>query len=163
VNVSGVQLRGGELAKTVVDAIEESQVDPASVELEVTEGAMLLDEEDASRCLESLKALGVRVALDDFGTGYSSLSHVKRFPVDSLKIDRSFVRDVATDPEAQAITTAIIAMAHRLGLKVVGEGVETELQDRFLREHGCDELQGYRYGRPMTAGDMALRLGRQVR
>ena len=132
------------------------------LELEVTEGAMLLDEDEASRCLDELKQLGLRVALDDFGTGYSSLSYVKRFPVDSLKIDRSFVRDLATDPEAQAIVTAIIAMAHRLGLEVVGEGVESEAQEAFLREHGCDELQGYRFGKPMPAAEMTRLLAQRM-
>jgi diguanylate cyclase (GGDEF)-like protein len=154
VNVSGVQLRGGALAKTVVEAMREFDLPAGCLELEVTEGAMLLDEDEASRCLEDLKRLGVRVALDDFGTGYSSLSYVKRFPVDSLKIDRSFVRDLATDSEAQAIVTAIIAMAHRLGLEVVGEGVESGAQEAFLCQHGCDELQGYRFGKPMTAAAM---------
>ncbi len=116
---------------------------------------MLADEDEASRSLSELKQPGVRVSLDDFGTGYSSLSHVKRFPVDLLKIDRSFVREIETDPEAQAIATAIIAMAHQLGLEVVAEGVETEGQERFLRDHGCDALQGYRYGRPVSAGETA--------
>ena len=154
VNVSGVQLRGGALVKTVLEAMREFDLAAHCLELEVTEGAMLLDEDEASRCLDELKQLGVRVALDDFGTGYSSLSYVKRFPVDSLKIDRSFVRDVATNAEAQAITTAIIAMAHRLGLEVVGEGVESEAQETFLRENGCDALQGFRFGKPMTAAEM---------
>ena len=158
INVSGLQLRRGALPKTVLESLRESFLEPECLEVEVTEGAMLEDEDEASRCLEELKRLGLRVALDDFGTGYSSLSYVKRFPVDSLKTDRSFVRDVAHDPDAQAIVTAIIAMAHQLGLEVVGEGVETEAQERFLREHGCDELQGYRYGQPVPAAEIARML-----
>ena len=155
INVSGPQIRRGLFVETALAALREHDVDPSRVELEVTEGAMLVDEDEASRCLSELKRIGVRVALDDFGTGYSSLSYVKRFPVDSLKVDRSFVSELETDPEAQVIVSAIIAMAHQLGLKVVGEGVETDAQERFLLEHGCDELQGYRYGRPASAGDIA--------
>jgi EAL domain-containing protein (putative c-di-GMP-specific phosphodiesterase class I) len=105
----------------------------------------------AARCLAELKGMGVRIALDDFGTGYSSLSYVKRFPVDSLKIDRSFVGGLETDPEAQAICTAIIAMAHQLDLRVVAEGVETDAQERFLEDRDCDELQAGRFSRPVDA------------
>lgn len=116
---------------------------------------MMVDEVDARRCIDELKRLGVSVSLDDFGTGYSSLSYVKRFPVDSLKIDRSFVAEIDSDPEAQAIALAIIAMGQRLDLKVVGEGVETEAQERFLSDRGCSELQGFRFGRPLPAEAIA--------
>jgi diguanylate cyclase (GGDEF)-like protein len=151
VNVSSVQFRKGSLSTTVLEALRESGVDPRSLELEITENAMMTDEEEASRCLSELKQLGVRIALDDFGTGYSSLSYVKRFPVDSLKIDRSFVGDLENDPEAQAIPMAIIAMAHQLQLRVVAEGVETSAQEHFLETRGCDELQGYLFSRPVDA------------
>jgi len=151
VNVSSVQFRTGALARTVSDTLRKVDLSPQCLELEITENAMMLDEEEASRCLADLKSLGVRIALDDFGTGYSSLSYVKRFPVDALKIDRSFVAGLESDPEAQAISTAIIAMAHQLGLSVVAEGVETVAQERFLEDRGCDELQGFRFSRPVDA------------
>ena len=105
-------------------------------------------EEQASRALHELKSHGVRIALDDFGTGYSSLSYVKRFPVDSIKIDRSFVHELVGDPDARTMVTAIVAMAHELDLTVVAEGVETEAQEQFLRGLRCDELQGFRFARP---------------
>jgi len=111
------------------------------------------DEEEAARNLRELKQLGLNIALDDFGTGYSSLSYAQRYPVDSLKIDRSFVSGVSSDPEAQAITTAIVAMAHGLGLRVVAEGVETPEQEEFLVRLGCDELQGYLFSRPVSASE----------
>ncbi len=155
VNVSVAQLRRGTLTSLVSHALREHPMPPAALELELTEGAMMIDVEDASQCLNALKELGVSIALDDFGTGYSSLSFVKQFPVDRLKIDRSFVKDVEADREAQAITTAILAMARQLGLAVVAEGVETEAQERFLQSHGCEEIQGFLVGRPMPAAAFA--------
>jgi diguanylate cyclase (GGDEF)-like protein len=151
INVSGAQLRRSRIVDSVLEATHKFEIDPACLELEVTEGAMMLDEDEAGRCLAELKRIGLHLALDDFGTGFSSLSYVKRFPVDALKIDRTFVSEIDSDPEARAIATAIIAMAHQLGLRVVGEGVETVIQEQILRAHGCDELQGYRYGRPLPA------------
>ena len=138
VNLSGVQLRHRGLCDYVEVTLAETGMDPRDLELEITESAMMEDEEQAARSLVELKQLGLDVALDDFGTGYSSLSYVQRYPVDSLKIDRSFVKGVSSDPEAQAITTAIVAMAHGLGLRVVAEGVETEGQEKFLVGLGCD-------------------------
>jgi diguanylate cyclase (GGDEF)-like protein len=148
INVSGAQLRDPSLAPTLAAALREFGIPSKSLELEITENAMMEDEEQAGRALQELKSHGVRIALDDFGTGYSSLSYVKRFPVDSIKIDRSFVHELADDPDARAIITAIIAMAHELDLTVVAEGVETEAQERFLRDLHCDELQGFRFARP---------------
>jgi diguanylate cyclase (GGDEF)-like protein len=148
INVSGAQLRDPSLAPTLAGALREFGVPSKSLELEITENAMMEDEEQASRALAELKSHGVRIALDDFGTGYSSLSYVKRFPVDSIKIDRSFVHELADDPDARAIITAIVAMAHELDLTVVAEGVETEAQEQFLRGLRCDELQGFRFARP---------------
>jgi diguanylate cyclase (GGDEF)-like protein len=152
VNVSGVEFCFGDIVETV---LREERIDPRSLVIEVTESAMMLDEEETSRALEQLSRLGVTIALDDFGTGYSSLSYVKRFPVNLLKIDRSFVQEIEEEPEAQAIATAIIAMAHQLDLVVVAEGVETAAQREFLVRHGCDELQGYLFGRPVVAKEIA--------
>jgi EAL domain-containing protein (putative c-di-GMP-specific phosphodiesterase class I) len=103
--------------------------------------------------LFELKKLGIRISLDDFGTGHSSLSYLKRFPIDTLKIDQSFVHDITTDPDTAAIVTAIIAMAHSLRLKVIAEGVEYPAQANFLREHGCDQLQGFLMTPPVAAVD----------
>ncbi|MBW2242878.1 MAG: EAL domain-containing protein [Deltaproteobacteria bacterium] len=153
VNVSGVQLRRGRLVDTLERTLRTTGMDPCCLEVEITESAMMVDEDEASRCLAALHEMGIRIALDDFGTGYSSLSYVKRFPVDSLKIDRSFV-GVEGDSEGRAISTAIIAMGHQLGLKIVAEGVETDVQRAFLRDQRCDELQGYLISRPLGVKDI---------
>jgi diguanylate cyclase (GGDEF)-like protein len=163
VNVSSVQLAEGDLHRLLEAELCQRQLPAKTLELEITEGAMMQDEEEASRVLGQLSALGVRIALDDFGTGYSSLSYVKRFPVDSIKIDRSFVSEAVEDPEARAITTAIVAMARGLQLRVVAEGVETQAQARFLRGLGCDELQGFLLGRPVAPAAIADRLAHAVR
>ena len=113
----------------------------------------MVNTEEAVRTLEYLSGLGVSLSIDDFGTGYSSLSYLKRFPLDSLKIDRSFIRDVTTDGDDATITRAVISMAHSLGLKVIAEGVETEHQLAFLTEYGCDQIQGYFFSRPLPADD----------
>ncbi len=149
-----------QILRTVVDALEKSQLAPQSLELEITENAMMLDENEALACLLQLKQIGVRVALDDFGTGYSSLSYVRRFPVDSLKIDRSFVAGLEREPDACAIASTIVAMAHQLGLNVVAEGVETEAQKECLQAYGCDELQGYLFAKPMSASRLTDFLAR---
>jgi len=112
----------------------------------------------AIKLLDDIQSRGVRLAIDDFGTGYSSMSVMKQFPIDTLKIDRSFVRDLATNPEDRAIATAIISMGKALGLTVVAEGVETNDQDTFLREHSCDELQGFLFSKPVTPEDITLLL-----
>jgi diguanylate cyclase (GGDEF)-like protein len=162
VNVSSVQLRDPDLPRALRDILDRFRIAPKNIELEMTENAVMDDELEATRALAELKALGVRIALDDYGTGYSSLSYVKRFPVDSVKIDRSFVGEVSEHAEARAITTAIIAMAHQLDLNVVAEGVETEAQERFLVQHGCNELQGFRFSRPVAPEEIGRLLATQA-
>ena len=148
VNLSARQLRQGEIVETVVAALAKTGLPAAQLELELTE-SMLMDGETHANTLRRLSELGVQLAIDDFGTAYSSLSYLKRFNVDSLKIDRSFVRDTPDDPEDCAITTAVIALGRSLNLRVVAEGVETEAQMEFLRQRGCDEMQGYLLSRPL--------------
>ena len=125
------------------------------LELEVTESTIMHNAERAVKVLTAIKALGVRLAIDDFGTGYSSLAHLKRFPIDTLKVDRSFIREVPTDAEDRAIAEAIIAMGKTLSLTVVAEGVETPEQQAFLRERACDEMQGYYFSTPVAPEEFA--------
>jgi EAL domain-containing protein (putative c-di-GMP-specific phosphodiesterase class I) len=127
---------------------------PDYLEIELTESSLIENEEEAIRALQHLKAMRVRVSLDDFGTGYSSLWYLKRYPLDAIKIDRSFVKDVTTAADSRAIATAIIAMAHSLELSVTAEGVETELELGFLREQGCDEMQGFLFSPPVPSNDI---------
>ena len=141
------------VAELLAGVLQETGAEPRHVELEITESAIMRYEDLSIRTLGEIKQIGVRLALDDFGTGYSSLSYLKRFPIDALKIDRAFVSDVTTDPDDAAITRAIVAMAKNLGLYVIAEGVETEEQEAFLREIGCDGMQGFRIGPPVTADE----------
>ena len=149
VNVSPRQLRNGDLPALVADCLGESGLAPRHLHVELTETAVIGDEAHASRLLTRLRSSGVKVWLDDFGTGFSGLSHLRRVPVDGVKIDRSFVADILRDPDDLALTTAIIAMAHSLGITVVAEGVENEGQFGMLRERGCDLAQGYWLGHPI--------------
>ena len=154
VNVSALQVQRGRLLHAVTQALEAAGLLPGQLEIEITEST-LQSEPDCLVALQALKRLGVTLAIDDFGTGYSCLSSLKTLPIDRLKIDRAFVRDVPYDQNDVAIVEAIIAMAHKLDLRVVAEGVETAAQEEFLRGRGCDAAQGYLYARPMAAGPMA--------
>jgi len=151
VNLSAVQLRHPNLPSLVTRILDEEGLSPEYLELELTEGVAMHDPQGAIAVMNRLHERGVRVSIDDFGTGYSSLSHLKKFKVYKLKIDQSFVRDISTDPEDKAIVGAIINMAKSLGLQTIAEGVETAGQLAFLREQGCDEMQGYYYSRPLPA------------
>ncbi|MGB5296684.1 MAG: EAL domain-containing protein, partial [Thermoanaerobaculia bacterium] len=132
-------------------ALGEAKLTPDLLDLELTESILMEDREEPIRCLQDLKSLGIRLSIDDFGTGYSSLSYLTRFPLTSLKIDRSFLAGVPTNPQHVGVTRAIIAMAQSLELKVTAEGVETEEALDFLRQHGCDEAQGFLFSRPVPA------------
>jgi diguanylate cyclase (GGDEF)-like protein len=151
VNLSGKQFQEKNLAETVEKALLASGMAPQCLELELTE-SMLMQKVDATiKTLHELKGLGLRLSIDDFGTGYSSLSYLKRFPIDTLKVDQSFVRDLTTDPDSAALTSAIIAMAHGLKLSVIAEGVETPEHLAFLKDHHCEEAQGYLFSKPIPA------------
>ena len=157
VNVSARQLRSGDFSEQVLDALAQSGLPPRLMHIELTETAVLGDEDQARRVLSGLRDSGIKIWLDDFGTGFSGLSHLRRVPVDGVKIDRSFIADMLRDPDDLALTTAIIAMAHSLGMIVVAEGVEKEGQYDLLRARGCDLAQGYWLGYPMNMPDfMAL-------
>lgn len=151
VNLSAHQLRSADLVASVGAIVEQYALKEGELELEVTESTAMTNPEWAIGQLKALRNLGVELAIDDFGTGYSSLAYLKLLPIHTLKLDRAFVRDIETDENDAAISAATIALAHSLGLKVVAEGIETEGQSRFLREHGCDLLQGYLYGKPEPA------------
>jgi diguanylate cyclase (GGDEF)-like protein len=151
VNLSLRQFRQTNLTGMVEQVIKETGVDPTCLELELTESSVMMNTESAVTTLRKLQALGIRIAIDDFGTGYSSLNYLKNLPIDTLKIDRSFVRDAATNPVDAAIVQAIITLAHSLNLKVKAEGIETQEQLDFLRLLKCDEIQGYLLSRPLPA------------
>ncbi|MDE1949139.1 MAG: EAL domain-containing protein, partial [Burkholderiales bacterium] len=151
VNLSARQFRQPLLARQVADALADAGVDPSRLEIELTESLVMEDSQASRKVLEELATMGVRVAIDDFGTGHSSLSYLKRFDIDTLKIDRSFVSELPHSAEDCAIATAIVAMGHSLHMKIVAEGVETAEQAAWLRGAGCDEVQGYLIGRPMPA------------
>jgi diguanylate cyclase (GGDEF)-like protein/PAS domain S-box-containing protein len=161
VNLSAVQFRRGNVEETVLRALAQSGLAPAALELELTESILIQDVEQVLASVRRLKQLGVKLSIDDFGTGYSSLSYLKRFDIDKLKIDQSFIRDLARDPDDAAIVRAIIQMAHSLGLKAIAEGVETPDLPQQLRAFGCDEAQGYLYARPMPAAEFERYLAGQ--
>lgn len=150
VNLSGRQFQAGNLIKMIENALKETGLTPGDLELELTEGIIMENMEETADILRELKKFGVRISIDDFGMGYCSLGYLNRFPIDVLKIDKSFIHDFATDTSHAAIAGAIISMAHSLKLEVVAEGVETERQLSFLRSHGCDKMQGYLFSEPIV-------------
>jgi EAL domain-containing protein (putative c-di-GMP-specific phosphodiesterase class I) len=137
----------------VLKVLKESGLTPSQLELELTESLLMHDLDAGVAQLNELQAIGVRTSIDDFGTGYSSLSYLKRLPIDTLKIDRSFVRELPADQDSAAIVRAIIALGHNLRLKVIAEGVEEQAQLDFLRSHHCDEIQGYVFSRPLDVDE----------
>ena len=153
VNLSAGQLRDPDLAPRLKGIVESYGLKPHDIELEITEGVMVDDRYASARALERLRKKGFRIALDDFGTGYSSLSYLKDLPIDVMKIDRSFVKDLETSPGSRAIAVAIVGIAKTLGLRVVAEGIETEEQAAMLRDWGCEEGQGYLFAKPLAAAD----------
>jgi EAL domain-containing protein (putative c-di-GMP-specific phosphodiesterase class I) len=161
INISGRQFVTRDLGHMVKRVLDEHGTDPRFIELELTESVLMVNTEEAVRTLEYLKSLGLGLSIDDFGTGYSSLSYLKRFPIDSLKIDRSFIDEVTTDVGDATITRAVIGMAHNLGLKVIAEGVETAEQLGFLSANACDEAQGFYFAHPLPPAEAlkALRTG----
>jgi EAL domain-containing protein (putative c-di-GMP-specific phosphodiesterase class I) len=151
VNISARQFLQQDVASWVIRTLEETGLPPDQLELEFTESLIAKDVKKVIATFDQLRAIGVKLSIDDFGTGYSSLSYLKRFPVDTLKIDQSFVRDMLTDPEDAAIVRAVISLAHSLEFKVIAEGVETEAHNTFLLQNGCDEIQGYYFSKPLPA------------
>lgn len=158
INLSSRQFTGPDFLESIKRTLAETGLSPDSLELEITENVIMDNAQQTIETLQSLHAMGTRLAIDDFGTGYSSLSYLKRFPIDTLKIDRSFIRDIASDPGDAAIVKAIIAMAHSLKRNVIAEGVETEEQLTFLRANHCNGIQGYLFSRPLPPAEAACLL-----
>jgi diguanylate cyclase (GGDEF)-like protein/PAS domain S-box-containing protein len=158
VNVSGIQFFVGGLEEEVMRAIKLHGIAPELLELELTESSLMSNAEETITVLQNLKKLGIQISIDDFGTGYSSLAYLKRFPIDKLKIDIAFVREVTSNPDDAAIVLAIINMAHSLKLQVIAEGVERDAQLAYLRRHGCDEMQGYYFSRPLPEDEFEVML-----
>jgi EAL domain-containing protein (putative c-di-GMP-specific phosphodiesterase class I) len=162
VNLSARQFRASGLEARIGAVLSAAGVSPQLIELEITESQLMHDPDQAIRTMQALRAQGMRIAIDDFGTGYSSLAYLTRFPVAALKIDRSFVADISSDPNDATIVRTIIEMAHSLGFTVVAEGVETDDQATFLRLLRCERAQGYLFARPMPAEALEVLLGGKV-
>ncbi|WP_122602877.1 EAL domain-containing response regulator [Pseudomonas viridiflava] len=158
VNVSGQQIEGSGLITDIGQALERHQVDPKWLEVELTESSLMENTSHTITTLQTLKNMGVRISIDDFGTGYSSLAYLRRFPIDKLKIDIAFIREVTSNPQDAAIARAIIELAHSLDLKVIAEGVETPEQRAFLTENHCDQIQGYLVSKPLPLDELELYL-----
>jgi predicted signal transduction protein with EAL and GGDEF domain len=157
-NLSAVQFRQKNFDKMIMAIVHESGLAPSACELEITESVVMQDAGTTIALLQQLKTFGLKLSMDDFGTGYSSLNYLKKFPIDKLKIDQSFVRDMMIDPDDAVIASTIISMAQSLRLKVIAEGVETVEQLAFLRQQGCDEMQGYYFSKPLPAEKFACLL-----
>jgi EAL domain-containing protein (putative c-di-GMP-specific phosphodiesterase class I) len=151
INLSGMQFRQTNFRENIENIFAQTAVDPSLICLELTEGVIMGDAENTISTLHALKELGVKLSIDDFGTGYSSLRYLQKFPLDTLKIDRSFIMDIGQDGDDTAITEAIIAMGHSLGLQIIAEGVETQTQLDFLRERSCELIQGFFFSKPLPA------------
>jgi diguanylate cyclase (GGDEF)-like protein/PAS domain S-box-containing protein len=162
INISAVELRSKDFAAGVRTILAETGLEPRYLELEFTESFLMNDSKSAAAVLQELRQMGVQLALDDFGTGYSSLSYLKRFPIDTLKIDQSFVRDLMTDADDASIVRAVLSMGESLNMLVIAEGVETREQLNFLREHACPQGQGFYFSHPVVAGEFSQLLGRSV-
>ena len=161
VNASGEELRDGNYLADVRDVMASTRLDPKRLQVEVTEGVFLRQPETTGEILDGLRTMGVRIALDDFGTGYSSLSYLSRYPVDALKIDRSFVSEMLTQHRTRAVVEAVIRLGHAMELSIVAEGVENDAQLQALRASGCDSIQGYLLSRPLPPGELQAVLGQQ--
>ena len=159
VNISAMEFRAAQFLQGVMAILDETGLNPATLELELTESVLMKHLVASEYSLKTLRTAGVQLAIDDFGTGFSSLSYLAKFPVDALKIDQSFIRQITTAPDATALVTAIISMGRSLNLRVVAEGVERQDELAFLQDHRCDEAQGYYFGRPMPAGEFAALFG----
>jgi len=153
VNLSAVQFLRGNVEASVMAALEQSGLDPQALELELTESTLVKNPDQVCAILQRIKLLGISLSIDDFGTGYSSLSYLKRFPIDKLKVDQSFVFKMTSNVEDAEIVRATILMAHALGLKTTAEGIENETTAEHLRIFHCDEAQGFHFARPLTAED----------
>jgi len=161
VNVAAAQFRSGNLVETIRRALADAQFEPRLLEVELTESAVMSDPEESIKTLERLSEMGVLVSVDDFGTGYSSMSYLRRFPIDHLKIDRSFLSEITARSDDASIVGAIVSLAHNLRLKVIAEGVETTAQLDLLKTLGCDQYQGYQFSPPVPVADFE-RLMRSV-
>jgi len=162
VNVSALQFVANNFLSSVRAALISTGIDPCNLELELTETVLMQDAESAVQTLRALKAIGVQLAVDDFGVGYSSFSYLRKFPLDALKVDRSFINDISSNPDNAMILSALINIGKSLKHRVVGEGVETEEQLHFLQQEGCSEGQGYFFCRPIIAEKFAEFLERGV-
>ncbi len=158
INLSGRAFCYDRPVETIAKAMASYDIDPALLEVEITESVLMADAAAAGKTLENLKSMGIRLAIDDFGTGYSSLAYLKRFPLDVLKIDRTFIMDLESEPNDQALCRAMISMAHSLGLQVVAEGIESEYQRQFMADAGCEIAQGFLLDRPMKAEHFEARM-----
>jgi EAL domain-containing protein (putative c-di-GMP-specific phosphodiesterase class I) len=154
INISSKQFKRSGFVGRVNSLIEESGIKPSLLEFEITESVLVEDVQQATQIMNELKKLGIRLSIDDFGTGYSSLSYLKKFPISTLKIDRSFINDVGKGKNGEAITDAIIAMGKALELNTIAEGVESSSQKKYLLDSGVNEVQGYYFSRPMTANNI---------